>query len=78
MYITQFCLGNINDNRSIHASVVRMTLPEFREKETRMCILWRKASRKIIKGKIYSEISFVILFSYQIMHTYVNIYVREL
>lgn len=55
-----------------------MTLPEFREKETRMCILWRKASRKIIKGKIYSVISFVILFSCQIMHMYVNIYVREL
>lgn len=78
MYITQFCFGNINDNRNIHTSVVRMTLPEFREKETRMCILWRKASRKIIKGKIYSVISFVILFSCQIMHMYVNIYVREL
>lgn len=77
VYITQFCFGKINDNYNTHVSVVCMTLQEFREKDTGKCILGRKATRKISKGKI-SEISFVILFSYKIMRMYVNIYVTEL
>lgn len=45
-----------------------------REKDTGMCILERKASRKILRG----EISFVVLFSYEIMYMHVNIYVTNL
>lgn len=58
-------------------SVVYVTIQELREKDTRMCFLWRKASRKIMKGKMHSQISCIILFSYQARHMCMSIYVTK-
>lgn len=49
--IIQSHFGKINNNRNTHMDIVCKTLLEFGEKAGQMCILERKASRKIKKGK---------------------------
>lgn len=55
MYITWFHLGKINNNHNVHMDIICTTLQEFGEKARPMCILWRKASRKIKKEKNVSN-----------------------